>query len=283
MLDINMRVLVNAEDEGFADYLIKCGDGKLPTDESIGKFKVNVPEDLLFPDTLDDLIDWVFPDLNAGADLRWTSSRAIICPTNSTVDTVNAKTLKKFPGEEVVFRSFDSVETDSFAYPVEFLNTLMPSGLPPHKLVLKPGCPIMLMRNMDPHKGHCNGTKYVITRLHTNIIEAEISGGSYEGNRIFIPRIRMKPTDGSYPFELTRKQFPVRPCFGITSNKSQGQTLKRVGLYIDRPFFSHGQYYVGQSRVGEKSGLRILVTDGNYQRKPGVWTDNVVYPEVLDI
>ena len=98
-----------------------------------------------------------------------------------------------------------------------------------------------------------------------------------------IPRIRMKPTVGSYPFELTRKQFPVRPCFGITSNKSQGQTLKRVGLYIDRPFFSHGQYYVGQSRVGEKSGLRILVTDGNYQRKSGVWTDNVVYPEVLDI
>ena len=60
MLDINMRVLViNAEDEGFVDYLIKCGDGRLPKDESIGKFKVNVPEDLLFPDTLDDLIDWV--------------------------------------------------------------------------------------------------------------------------------------------------------------------------------------------------------------------------------
>ena len=68
---------------------------------------------------------------------------------------------------------------------------------------------------------------------------------------------------------------------GITSNKSQGQTPKWVGLYIDRPFFSHGQYYVGQSRVGEKSGLRILVTDGTYQGKPGEWTDKVVYPEVL--
>jgi ATP-dependent DNA helicase PIF1 len=43
----------------------------------------------------------------------------------------------------------------------------------------------------------------------------------------------MRPTDGTYQFDLTRKQFPVRPCFGITSNKSQGQTLERVGLYID--------------------------------------------------
>jgi hypothetical protein len=59
--------------------------------------------------------------------------------------------------------------------------------------------------------------------------------------------------------------------------------LERVGLYIDRPFFSSGQYYAGKSRVGAKSGLRILVTDGVYQGKTGVWTDNVVYPEVLDL
>jgi hypothetical protein len=26
-----------------------------------------------------------------------------------------------------------------------------------------------------------------------------------------------------------------------------------------------------------------LVTDGVYQGKTGVWTDNVVYPEVLDL
>ena len=284
-LDVNMRVLLNAEDNEFSEYLMRCGDGKLIIDESLGKFKVNVPNDLLFKSTLDDLIDWVYPNISDAThtDLRWTSRRAIICPTNATVDVVNHKTMKKFPGEEIVFRSYDSVETDSYAYPVEFLNTLMPSGLPPHKVILKPGCPIMLMRNMDPHKGHCNGTKYVVTRLHNNIIEAEVSGGAFQGNRIFIPRIKMKPTDGTYPFELTRKQFPVRPCFGITSNKSQGQTLERVGLYIDRPFFSHGQYYVGKSRVGAKSGLRILVTDGVYQGKPGVWTDNVVYPEVLDL
>jgi ATP-dependent DNA helicase PIF1 len=105
----------------------------------------------------------------------------------------------------------------------------------------------------------------------------------FQGNRIFIPGIKMRPSDGTYPFDLTRKQFPVRPCFGITFNKLQRQTLERVGVSIDRPFFSHRQYYVGKSRVGTKSGLRILITVGVYQGKTGVWTNNVVYPEVLDL
>ena len=80
---------------------------------------------------------------------------------------------------------------------------------------------------------------------------------------------------------LETPQIPLRPCFGITSNKSQGQTLKRVGIYLDRPFFSHGQYYVAQSRVGESTALKILVVDGTIARKQGIYTDNVVYPEVL--
>ena len=73
---------------------------------------------------------------------------------------------------------------------------------------------------------------------------------------------------------MTRKQFPVRPCFAITSNKSQGQTLARVGRYLDRDFFAHGSYHVGQSRVGSDEQLRVLSKDGKT-------TQNVVYPEVL--
>ena len=44
-----------------------------------------------------------------------------------------------FPGEENVYYSADSVseEHHSSIYPVEFLNSLSPSGLSPHKLTLK--------------------------------------------------------------------------------------------------------------------------------------------------
>ena len=224
---------------------------------------------------IDDLVRWVYGDMIESNSMSEVADRCIICPTNKTVDLINSKVMEKFPGDIRVYRSIDTVPpSDSFNYPSEFLNTLAPSGLPPHKIGLKIGCPIMLLRNMHPQEGHCNGTKYIVTALHGNIIEAVISQGAYKGNKIYIPRIPLKPTDGTYPFELSRKQFPIRACFAITSNKAQGQTLRRVGVYLDRHFFSHGQYYVAQSRVGERSALKILCVSSET-------TNNVVYPEVL--
>ena len=103
--------------------------------------------------------------------------------------------------------------------------------------------------------------------------------GVYKGNRLFVPWIPIKPSEKSFPFEITRKQFPIRPCFAITSNKAQGQTLSRVGIYIDSHFFSHGQYYVSQSRVGDDSSLKVLVV--GRELNGTVYTNNVVYEEVL--
>ncbi|KAF1881962.1 hypothetical protein Lal_00038606 [Lupinus albus] len=57
----------------------------------------------------------------------------------------------------------------------------------------------------------------------------------------------------------------------MTINKSQGQSLESVGLYIPKPIFSHGQLYVSISRI------LIHDKDGN----PLKSTTNVVYKEVF--
>ena len=105
----------------------------------------------------------------------------------------------------------------------------------------------MLLRNLDPVNGHCNGTRYVIEHLHDHIIDATIACGPHAGKRIFVPIIPMIPSDNIFPFHMKRKQFPVRPAFAITSNKAQGQTLSHVGIYLKQGFFSHGQLYVAMS------------------------------------
>lgn len=67
--------------------------------------------------------------------------------------------------------------------------------------------------------------------------------------------------------------------------QSQGQTLPFVGLYLPRPVFGHGQLYVGLSRVGDPSCVKVLVKDtteqGRIDGRAGVYTVNIVYPEVL--
>ncbi|CAN6893122.1 unnamed protein product, partial [Brassica oleracea] len=50
-------------------------------------------------------------------------------------------------------------------YPLEYLNSLEFPGLPAHKLRLKVGVPVMLLRNMNQKEGLCNGTRLIVTHM----------------------------------------------------------------------------------------------------------------------
>ena len=284
----NMRVaLSNAENEDkeFAYYVLKVGEGKLRIERQLGQHKIRLDENVVFPSNkLEMFCEFVFPDLEKNfMDSKWITSRAILCPTNDGVDKINNYLMNKMPGISREYRSSDKIMNieEQHLYPEEFLNTLHPSGMPQHRLSLKEKSPIMLLRNLDSSQGHCNGTRYVVNALNDHIIDATVATGIHVGKRIFIPRIPLAPSDNLFPFQMQRRQFPVRLSFAMTSNKSQGQTLERCGIYLEKDFFSHGQLYVAMSRVGRFENVKLLTQNGTFLGHDGIYTDNTVYHEVL--
>ena len=174
----------------------------------------------------------------------------------------------------------ETLESSHFrSLTTEFLNSLTTSGLPNHSIKIKIGSPIMLLRNLDQTQGLCNGTRLIVTRLAKHVIAADIISGKNIGQNVYIPRMSMSPSQSPWPFKLLRRQFPIMLSYAMTINKSQGQSLSSVGLYLPKPVFSHGQLYVALSRVKSKKGLKVLIHDKDKINTNS--TTNVVFKEVF--
>lgn len=210
--------------------------------------------------------------------------RCILATTNECVDRINQHLIKQFPGEEIVYTSTDRTLSEKYQSDYEdLLNSLNPKGLPPHKLHLKANCPVMLIRNLNPTEGLCNGTRLVCRELCHATIKADIAFGPHKGKQVIIPRIPLIYDEGGktvVPFK--RFQFPIRLSFAMTINKSQGQTLDFVGLYLEQPVFSHGQLYVALSRARTSDGVRVLLTPPTFDEvRVDRKTKNIVYTEIF--
>ena len=276
----NMRA--DADQHEFADWLLQLGNGDLDCPNNMIPGSIYIPPQCNI--VLDDIVSSVF---NNVTDPKSLSNTVILTPTNEESLSLNNEVLKKLPGVCKVYLSSDKAicdnEEESNNYQVEFLNSITPSGMPPHKLILKCGAIIMLLRNLDINKGLCNGTRLIVHRLHAHVLDAEILTGANKGSRVLIPKITLAPSDVNLPFTLKRVQFPVRLAYSMTINKSQGQTFDNLGIYLPNPVFSHGQLYVAFSRARSFRNIYVQLgqtcTQGllcdNYV------TQNVVYKEVL--
>jgi hypothetical protein len=176
---------------------------------------------------------------------------AILVPCNKEVSLINAMVLNYLPGAQVNFLSADSAEDTEVAntYPSEFLNTLEVNGMPSHKLLLKIGAPVILLRNLDPLAGLWNGMRLIVRRFTMRVVEVEIIIGKGAGNVAFIPCIKFISDNSGLPFTFAKKQFPLRLAYAMTINKYQGQTLSHVGLHLADDVFWHGQLYVAFSHT----------------------------------
>ncbi|KAG6679025.1 hypothetical protein I3842_14G110200 [Carya illinoinensis] len=282
-LSENMRARL---DPIFSEYVLELGNGMPPitVDETI-----KILDGMLVPyeddcTSLDHLIDAVFHDIHEySINISAMMNRAILTPNNSYVDEINALLIHKFPGELKRYYSFDeAIDTSEQSIMEDFLNTLTPNGLPPHELLLKINCPIMLLININPSEGLCNGTCLICRAFDQNVIDAKIAVGHHSGKRVFIPRIPFLPNvDENSGFPFKRTQLPIRLSFAMTINKSQGQTLDFVGIYLPQPVFSHGQLYVALSRAKTASTVRILIRPVSTERSEKNCTKNIVYTELL--
>jgi ATP-dependent DNA helicase PIF1 len=99
--------------------------------------------------------------------------------------------------------------------------------------------------------------------------------GDYRGSNCLIPWIELHSLADDLSFILSRRQFPVPLCFAMTINKSQGQSLEIVGVYLQHSAFTHGQLYVALSRVTDVRRLTVLLPEDR------TTTENIVYTEVL--
>ena len=113
----------------------------------------------------------------------------------------------------------------------KFFNSLTSNGLPPHKLILKKGAIIILLRYINLSDELCNGTHLKVKELLQYCIYAEIITGNNSGNTVLLPRIDLTTSKDELPFEMKRRQFPIRLGYAMTINKSQGQTFNKVAIY----------------------------------------------------
>ncbi|PIA53922.1 hypothetical protein AQUCO_00900472v1 [Aquilegia coerulea] len=274
----NMRLNSNdIENVKFADYLIEIGTNP--------KEDVELPSEIKRCNSTMDLLFKVYPNLNVEevATETYLQERSILSARNDDVATLNELAINHFLGEFHEYLAADKaieddqpIENRGNSISNENMQALDPPSLPPFKLQLKVGCPIMLLRNLQPRDGLCNGTRLMVVQFATRVIEAKILNGSHAGNYVFIPRITLQPSVSETPFQMARRQFPVRLAFAMTINKSQGQSVKYVGIDLRNHVFSHGQLYVALSRCTSSNRISVLLGNEDDDK-----TTNVVYPEVL--
>ena len=122
---------------------------------------------------------YIFSDLlEKYQDDKYFRDRAILAPRFDDVHKVNEMLIGQLLGEDKIYLSSESIckHEKNFKmlaelYITEIFNSIKGSGSPYHRIRLKVGSPVMLLRNIDKPLGPCNGIRLIVSKHDKHVIE----------------------------------------------------------------------------------------------------------------
>ncbi|KAI5711550.1 hypothetical protein M8J75_001284 [Diaphorina citri] len=288
----NMRTGPNEQE--YEQWILDVGEGRanIPYTSDI-----DIPAHYIIP-TFKNLKEFVFQKF---VDLEQRVS-VILTPTQAGADRINREILLMFKSKDPVIPYLSAtslVHTGRFGKRSQvedsrYLESLSCETLPCHRLELKIGVPVLLMRDIDIQLGLCTGTRLIVVQLLKHSILCKIASGQFKDNLHYIPRIVFQVEQLGLSGTLRRVQYPLTLAFAVPISNIQAHTVDgRCGIYLDRAPFHHGMLYVAVSRVTNGKLLRICVEDahkqgrkfkgvgGDASRRRQKYTQNIVHEKIL--
>jgi len=180
----------------------------------------------------------------------------ILYPLKADVESENIQQLNLLRGDSIVFKAEDSSKFPNSS----FLSQLQKSCAAPQELKLKLNAQVILLRNLNFDKGCVNGARGVIV------------GFEEEGKHAGFPIVKFSSghtlTIGPEEWNIelggsimaTRKQVPLNLAWALSVHKSQGMTIEKLVVSLEKSF-EYGMAYVALSRATSLQGLQLLDFD----------------------
>jgi PIF1-like helicase len=180
--------------------------------------------------TKDDLIFKLYSQFLRALNkqLDFFRDRILLAVYNAVINFLNKRVLELFlqAHPDLVPRRYFAIDTlysdeqsHGIAISDEIMHCQTPDGLPLFELRLRPGIPVMLLCNLNHSKGLANGSRMVLTRVHSRLLKRRLLSSKFHGQFCLIPRVKLVTNADHFP-RFSRKQFPVKICYAITIHKS---------------------------------------------------------------